>query len=228
MTRLALVLVAACGSTPVAKPVAPLPAASTSCYAGIETANGAKTRVLLRRTVDPAAREIREDIGADKHSVATVEGDRFTVAGSTTSGTLTGDPWRWTAWTSRAVVDGTSIDAESELTATGLKSTKQARKDGKVLGTATDELQTFDCAKWDAAIAEVARPVLEVSACERACRNYAKLNYATVADGTPEDFEQRVADGLAACVNQCKTADNDAQTECFATAKTLAEAKACN
>jgi hypothetical protein len=238
---------------------APPPAKSTLCYAGLTTGLGQRARTVMRRTVDPTARQIVEDVshgdtGAHRvtqfHVVMDVAGDRFTMKETggafTGTGTLTGEPWRWTAWTSawKPVGVGIEVESEGELTETEIKIASQIRKDGNVVGTTAEQLKPFDCAEWDKATATLATPVLDGAACDRACRNYASLKYWSVADGEiarlpPADRDdarkQKAAElatkldaGTATCVRQCLSADNATQTACMGDAKSLEELAACD
>ena len=242
---------------PAPVPVA-LPAASTACYAGVATGMGQRSRTVARRTVDPAAGQIREDVSHDAagahgarsfHVVMQVDGDRFTLSersgAFSGSGTLVGEPWHWTAWSSTARLRDAAIEVESddELTPVGLKATKQIRRAGKVLATTTEELATFDCADWDKAIAALALPALDRPLCERACRNYATLKFwaamePEIARSPPAERDTARRDkaaelvgkldaGLPTCVTQCLAAANPAQTACMATAATVDAAVAC-
>jgi hypothetical protein len=219
---------------------------------------GQTARTLARRTVDPAAHQITEDVRHDDggahgansfHVVMTVDGDHFTMteAGNAFrgSGTLAGEPWRWTTWSSTAEIPNTGITVSSddELTDTGMVATKQIRREGKVLGTTKDELKAFDCATWDAAVAELAAPPINNTTCERACRNFATLRYWARADGEiaalptadraaarskkTADFAPQLEAGLPACVETCIAAKNGAQTACIAKATAAADLAAC-
>ena len=247
----AVVLVGCSGpARPTTATPAALPAASTACYAGVTTAMGQRARTIARRTIDPAAGRIIEDVSHDDagahgarsfHVVMMVQGDRFTMeeAGGafTGSGTLVGEPWRWTSWSSSSRIAKANIDVESddELTPIGMKATKQIRKDGKVLATTTEELATFDCAEWDKHVAALAVPALDAALCERACRNYATLKFwaAVSADGDAVhkqkqvELDEKIAAGLAACASQCLAANNAVQTACMATAATVDAVTAC-
>ena len=80
-------------------------------------------------------------------------------------------------------------------------------------------------------------------ACEKACRNYAQLNYWQNADkaiaAAPADqrdalrkkkldtFERELERGIDPCVTRCVSADNDTQNNCLIRARTFAQAKAC-
>jgi hypothetical protein len=114
-------------------PTEPLPAAETLCYRGMShfsapdgtsLGNGG---VMARRTVDPAASRIVEEVveydspneepPAERVLEATVEGDRFTFdfEGGRGSGTLTGEPWAWTAWRSETTLaDGMRVVSQDE------------------------------------------------------------------------------------------------------------------
>jgi hypothetical protein len=239
-------------------PAAP-PATSTVCYAGLTTGLGQRARTVMRRTVDPTARQIVEDVRhgdaaahrvTQFHAVKDVTGDQFTMKETggafTGTGTLTGEPWRWTSWTSTSQLPGAGIEVESdgELTETGIKIADQIRKDGHVVGTTAEQLKPFDCAEWDKATAMLATPVLDRDACDRACRNYASLKYWSVADreiaslppGARDDArKQKSAElatkleaGMATCVTRCLSADNAAQTACMGDAKSLEQLAACD
>jgi hypothetical protein len=263
MTRLVAVIAVLAGCSdravpPAAAPVPP-PAASTVCYAGLTAGMGQRARTIVRRTVDPTARQIVEDVShgeASSHSVKTfhvvmdVSGDRFTMQDTggafTGTGTLTGEPWRWTSWTSISRLPGAGIEVESddELTDTGVKAVKQIRKDGKVVGTTTEQLKTFDCASWDQALAKLAVPVLDTPACDRACRNFAGLKFWAAADpeiarlpaeARDDARKQKAAElarkldaGIPGCVTQCLSADNAIQTACMGDATSMEQLAACD
>ncbi len=261
MKRIAAVmpLLLGCGSTTV-PPVAPtaIPGPSTTCYAGLALGMGQRSRTIARRTVDPAAHQIVEDVSHDDsgahgarsfHVVMTVDGDHFTMAETggafAGNGTLTGEPWRWSSWSSTSQIPktGITVDSDDELTPTGMKATKQIRKDGKVIASTSEELAAFDCAEWDKFKAALAVPILDAAACERACRNHATLKYWQVADAElaqippasrdaarrqkVSDFAQKLEAGLASCTSQCTTANNAVQTACLGDAKTAAALAAC-
>jgi hypothetical protein len=237
-------------------PEAPLPPASTVCYAGTSIGMGQTARTLARRTVDPAAHQIIEDVSRDDgrgakgfHVVMAVDGDHFTMteAGDAFrgSGTLSGDPWRWTSWSSTSEIPNTGITVTSdyELTDTGMTAGKQIKRDGKVMGATRDELKVFDCAKWDAAVAELATPAIDKASCDRACRNFATLRYWSRAD--PEiaalpaadqeaararktaTFKPMLEAGLPSCVDNCVTSNNGPQTACISKAASAGDLAAC-
>jgi len=241
-----------------AAPAAP----TTACYAGVSSAGDHKVRTIARRTVDPAARQIVEDVSHGEtgsygtrrfHVVMNVDGDHFTMkeAGGafTGTGTLVGEPWQWTSWTSISQVPeagveaGLEIESRDELTSTGIQATKQIRKDGKVVTTAIEQLTAFDCAEWDAAEAELAAPVLDQALCDHACRNYATVMYWSTADAEiarlpPESRDearkQKAADlgskleaGVPACVTQCLESHNLAQVACMDRATSAPALRAC-
>jgi hypothetical protein len=167
---------------------------------------GQTARTIARRTVDPAARQITEDVSHDDggaqgaksfHVVMAVDGDRFTMTEASGAlhgaGTLVGEPWRWTSWRSTSEIPhtGITVTSDDELTDTGMTATKKIVRDGKELGTTRDVLASFDCAEWDNAVAALALPPLASGGCERACRNFAQLKYWASADpeieALPED-----------------------------------------
>jgi hypothetical protein len=241
-----------------AVPAAP-PATTTVCYAGVTTGLGQRVRTVLRRTVDPTARQIVEDVShgdagshrvTQLHVVMDVAADRFTMKETggafTGTGTLTGEPWRWTSWisTSRLAGSGIEVESDGEITETGIKIADQIRKDGKVVGTTAEQLKPFDCAEWDNATAVLATLVLDRAACDRACRNYASLKYWSVADGEiarlppaarddarkqkSAELATKLEAGMATCVTRCLSADNAAQTACMGDATSLEQLAACD
>ncbi len=244
-------------------PVAPIsstapPAATTVCYAGMSSAGEHQARTIARRTLDPAARQIIEDVSHSEtgaygtksfHVVMDVDGDHFTMKETggafTGTGTLVGEPWQWTSWTSIAQIAEAGVEVESrdELTPTGIQATKQIHKDGKVVTTAVEQLTTFDCAAWDTAKAELTAPVLGQALCDHACRNYATLMYWSAVDAElarlppasrDEARKQKAAElapkleaGTPACVTQCLASHNVAQVGCMDQATTAEALRAC-
>ena len=236
-----------------------VPAAPTTvCYAGVSSAGDHQARTIARRTVDPAARQIVEDVSHSEtgtygtrrfHVVMNVDGDHFTMkeAGGafTGTGTLVGEPWRWTSWTSVSQVPEAGVEVESrdELTPTGIQATKQIRKDGKVVTTAVERLEAFDCAEWDTAEAELAAPVLDEALCDHACRDYATVMYWSTADAeiarlSPEAHDEarkqkaaalgpKLEAGIPACVTQCLESHNLAQVACMDRATSAPALRAC-
>jgi|GEM_PF-3507161 len=252
-----------------ASPVAPGPtlapeatpviAASTACYQGLSSGEGQHVRTLARRTVDPNAGQIIEDVVHDDpsargvksfHVVMTIDGARFTLSegsgGFTGTGTLVGEPWKWTSWTSTSQLASAGLEVEShdELTARGMIAHKQIRHDGAVVATIVDELTTFDCAGWDAAKAQLAVPVLDDALCDRACRKYATLKYTAAAEAEVSALPVNARDearrkkaaelaakldaGAPACIAQCRSANNAAQTACIVQAEALDQLAACD
>lgn len=124
-----------------------------------------------------------------------------------------------------------------------MTATKQIKRDGKVLGTTKDELKTFDCARWDAAVAELAAPAINDASCGRACRNFATLRFWARADpaiaALPAGdhaaertkqatlFASQVEAGLPACVEACIAANNGVQTACIAKATSIDQLASC-
>jgi hypothetical protein len=258
-------LLVGCSGPAARAPTAPAPpappAASTACYAGLTTGLGQRARTVMRRTVDPTARQIVEDVrhgDAASHRVTQlrvvmdVAGDRFTMKETggafTGTGTLTGEPWRWTSWTSTSQLAGAGagieVESDGELTEAGIQIADQIRKGGQVVGTTAEQLKPFDCAEWDKAAATLATPVLDRAACDRACRNYASLKYWSVADREiaslppaarddarrqkSAELAARLEAGAAGCITRCLSADNAAQTACMGDATSLDQLAACD
>jgi hypothetical protein len=216
----------------------------------VSTGMGQRSRTIARRTVDPAAKQITEDVSHDDagahgaksfHVVMDVDGDHFTLKETggafTGTGTLTGEPWQWTAWSSVSqVAGGVEVESDDELTPTGIKATKQIRQSGKVLATTEDALKTFDCAQWEDVKATLAVPALDDAACDHACRNYATLKFwQGVGDVSDElrkqkatELETKLSQGLAPCVEQCLSANNAIATACLGAAKSVDDLDACD
>jgi hypothetical protein len=141
----------ATGHTATAPLASGAPAAATEYFHGtsevypLPRAEGAPpvatTRALIRRTVDPARSVIVEDVVSEDGRgrpareyvvTMTVSGAAFTMeerAGAFRgTGTLEGPPWRWSAWTSHAVLpDGGMVDSRDRLTDASLEVEKEYR-----------------------------------------------------------------------------------------------------
>lgn len=79
--------------------------------------------------------------------------------------------------------------------------------------------------------------------CETGCRNYATLVYWKLADAevaaAPADrrdalrkrklgeLDEKLENGIDMCVSQCRSANNEADTECLIAAKTADQATGC-
>ncbi len=267
MTRIGLSLLAlglgACSAStkaPSPPPVTPL-GATTTCYAGtsVGTVGMDQTaRTIARRTVDPAAGTIVEDVSHDDagahgaksfHVEMTVTGNDFTMreTGGAFAGTgqLSGEPWKWTSWSSVSQIPkvGIEVDSDDELTEVGMKATKQIKQGGKLLATTVDELRTFDCAQWDAVKATLAVPALDDAACEKACRNFATLKFWQSADAQiaqlPEaargaqreaatvQLARQLEERGPTCVTQCRSANDALATHCMGSAATVDALAAC-
>ncbi|CAN5797020.1 hypothetical protein BH11MYX3_BH11MYX3_42150 [soil metagenome] len=256
---LAVVLAACSGSTAHStNPAAPLPAANTTCYAGMSNGMGQSARTIARRSVNPAAGTITEDVTHDEggahgaksfHVLMQVEGDHFTMTETGDafrgSGTLVGEPWQWTAWSSTSEIPNTGITVASddEITPIGMTATKQIKRNGQVVATTKEELKTFDCAEWDKAVAALAQPPLASGGCERACKNFAQLKYwaradveisalpvgeqAAVRAQKRSELQTEIEAGLPACVATCIESNNSTQTACIAGAASIRDLGAC-
>jgi len=135
-------------STPAAAPAASPepPLERVRCFGGdqrVTLATGEAqpgAEVLTRRTLDPAAGTIVEEVlridplprvpRRVYTVVYEVEGDRFELAESGGAyagrGTLRGDAWRWTGWTAEyTLTSGIRVESESELDDAGRQVTRQ-------------------------------------------------------------------------------------------------------
>jgi hypothetical protein len=150
-------------------PTAPLPPTGTLCYRGmshISAPDGSSLGsggVMVRRTVDPAASRIVEEVveydapneepPAERVLAATVEGDRFTFAfeGGQGSGTLTGEPWLWTSWRSETVLaDGMRVVSEDEASGRDIAFRQQVfDASGAPLVVVEGVLLRIQCEEWE-------------------------------------------------------------------------------
>lgn len=251
--RLALlfVVLASCGGDPKhAQPLddmmeparGPLPAASTLCYAGISEGMGEQARTVAKRTVDPAAGTITEDVSNDAqgshgahtyHVVMTISDGDFTMKETggafEGTGTLSGEVWKWTSWESVSTLPNAPIVVTSKDSLEGdlLITNKEIKQGGKLLATTHEELKEFDCAKYDEAVAALAVPPSDGTTCEAACKNYATLK-GRAAGKSQADIDAAITANVAGCVEQCVGAGNGTQTSCLAAATTVAALDACN
>ena len=166
--RLAWIAIVLAPSLAVAEPI------STRCYAGAQTEkSGGVSKVLnvvLERTLDPAASELREHIWSSKAPTkertlsAKVDVKTNTLefvdteTGIMGKGTLEGKPWRWTAQTLKFTKGKIEVTVTSKLEKdTTVHSRMDAVADGKTLFTMTGDLSKFDCAKLDEQRAALAK-----------------------------------------------------------------------
>lgn len=189
MRRLALALVlSACGGAP--PPPSPVPAveersapaASVACWEGdsrgtLPTGQSFPAgSVLVRRTVDEAASRILEDVvqidgrpgqpPRRYRAELRVDGARFTVAEASGafegSGTLEGEPWRWTRWSSRTELpDGGHVVAEDAVEEARLRVVKRVhRADGELALTLEEDLAPLSPEECDERFRAI-EPLLE-------------------------------------------------------------------
>jgi hypothetical protein len=242
-------LAACSGNAP--PPVVPptLPVASTTCYAGITTGMGKKARTIARRTVDPAAGHILEDVSHDDgggakgvssfHVVMKVDGNNFTMTETggafTGSGVLVGEPWQWSSWSSTSQIAnaGITVESEDELTDAGLTVTKRIMREGKLLATTAETLKPFDCAEWDKTLAALAAPVLDDALCERACTTFATLRYwnriePTIAALPAKDQAASRAQAEAALADKLRAGAPACASQCMSAGDAVATACMAN
>ena len=168
-------LPAAAAADPAVEP----PVERVRCFAGVQRVSlnaggeqpGAET--VVRRTLDPAAGTIVEEtlrvdplpqVPPRLYAVIyDVEGDRFELAESGGAyagrGTLRGESWRWTGWSSEYVLtSGIRVENESEIDAAGSLVTRQ-----RVYGPDGREVMTIE---------QTAEP-LPLDECDRRLRDAA-------------------------------------------------------
>ncbi|MEZ4400386.1 MAG: hypothetical protein R3B06_10230 [Kofleriaceae bacterium] len=158
--------------TPPPPPATPAPTAEARCYrgdvsvhAGPDDAEVARMPTVVRRTTDPTAGTIveevtqRGDAGVETYVVTmTVDGKAFAMAersgAFTGAGALTGEPWRWDQWTSTSTLpDGSTVTSTDRRTISGLTATKVVTRDGAAVATLHEDYQAFACDGYDAALA---------------------------------------------------------------------------
>jgi hypothetical protein len=170
---LALAILAAGGCAHVAAPPPP----SSQFFEGEGTVTLPDGRELpappswVKRTVDPAQSTITQEMiqqrsfaAADpsraftreRTMVMKVTGSHFTLTEThgafTGEGDLTGDPWRWTSWTSKAqLTNGAEVTSRDALDASGLQSDTEIRDAHGVRITITIHLRPIDEATFEAA-----------------------------------------------------------------------------
>jgi hypothetical protein len=220
---------------------------------------GQSSHTIARRTVDPEAKTITEDVSHDHagpqgsrsfHVVMTVDGDHFTMSETggafTGTGSLVGQRWQWTAWSSVLQIANTSITVEShdELTSVGMKAEKQIKQDGKLVGKTVENLRAFECAQWDDAKTALLASQVDKPRCERACRNFATLKFWQHADvdiaalpqadqaaahaAKADELASKLAAGIDFCVDSCVSANNAEQTTCWGDATNAEQLSACD
>jgi hypothetical protein len=163
----------AAGPKPAAAPTSAAPTRDEACYAGTSaiTSGGAVVATLpmiVHRTVDPSTATIVEEIlqiteqGVETYVVdLKVTGDQVTLTERkgvmTGTGTLTGTPWAWDAWTTTSTLNnGLTVVSTDTRDATTLKAHKEARQGAQVVVTVDDTLTRFACAELEARRAELA------------------------------------------------------------------------
>jgi hypothetical protein len=121
-----------------------------------------------RRDLDPGAGTITELFvatadGTETWTVLQIDADAGTFTLDinegeyTGEGTLDGEPWAWTAWSSRSEMsDGSYVESEDAVTATGIHADKQGfAADGTPEWTLTEDLTTVDEDAYEAGLAAI-------------------------------------------------------------------------
>ena len=170
-----LLLATACaGSTP--PPAGPppdagiaLPPAETLCYRGMShfsAPDGSPLGpggVMVRRTVDPAAGRIVEDVitydepdeqpPSERVLETTVEGNGFSFdfEGGHGEGELVGEPWAWTSWRSETTLaDGMRVVSEDEVSGRDIAFRQQVfDSTGSLVVVIEGVLARIRCEEWE-------------------------------------------------------------------------------
>lgn len=137
--------------------------ATTRCYAGTQAIKSVKgddtVKLVIERTLDPAASEVREHAWSSKEPekpkdmVAKVDAKAGTFTfedsenGVTGAGKLEGKPWRWTGQTMTGTKGKLDLQLSSKLEGDKVHSTLTVTAGGKQVVSAIGELSAFDCAK---------------------------------------------------------------------------------
>ncbi len=158
------------------------PAREVTCYLGttkVKLPNGqqvATMDALARRTVDPAASTIEEEVvnfgPKQQRYVVTmrVSGSTFTMTEKnqafTGSGELHGEPWKWTSWHSTSnLPDGSRVESTDKVTAEGIRVEKTVHgPDDSVQVIINEEFQPIgqeECSKRFDALDSAPTPVAE-------------------------------------------------------------------
>jgi len=118
------------------------PTAGTITEQFVATADGTETWTTL--VVDAAAGTFTLDINDGEY---------------TGEGSLEGEPWSWTAWSSRSTTgDGSYVLSEDAVTATGIHADKEGfSADGTPEWTLSEDLTTVDEATWAEGMAALGR-----------------------------------------------------------------------
>jgi hypothetical protein len=179
MRYAAILITCACGSAPTspASPEAPAAApaqhSEIAYYEGTTTATspdgstpfGPPIPVIVRRTIDPAAKTIEEYVvnPGEEHPATMTQraGDVFSVSDpkGEFTGTLTfaGPAWHYTSWTYDIKIGTTgSITGHGEVSAAALKTEKQfIDAGGTPRARMTDDLHAIDKATFERRLAEL-------------------------------------------------------------------------
>jgi hypothetical protein len=171
MKRFAFVLcsVAACSHHAATKTTGTptLPAKQVQCFVGTterlgpdgNVAKSQHARVI--RTLDPAAGTIREqvDVSEDADFTAaktesfdvgfTVSGQAFTMKEAhdafSGTGTLVGQPWQWTSWTSLSTMGPITVESADALNGDELTATKTIKQNGSTVATTRETYRGTSC-----------------------------------------------------------------------------------
>ncbi len=156
--RILLVAIICSATTAAADP-------QIKCFEGTETAKLGRLEktfhAVLKRTIDPAASEIRQQAWSQKDpskektvvykidaKANTFEADDSDL-GAKGTGTLVGKPWQWTSYTLKVTAKGFDFLVSGELLDDAVRTHGTIAKAGKQVGTIAIDALAFDCAKLD-------------------------------------------------------------------------------
>ncbi len=147
-----------CSATAAADP-------QVKCFEGTETAKIGRLektfRAVMKRTIDPAASEIRQEAWSQKDPskqktiLYKVDAKTNTFEatdsdlGATGTGKLVGKPWQWTSYSLEVSAKGFEFAVSGELLDDAIRSHGTIAKSGKQVGTLAIDALAFDCAKLD-------------------------------------------------------------------------------
>jgi hypothetical protein len=129
----------------------------TRCYEGNETTEKVATHFVLERELDAAKHEVREhrwratnptnEIGttwkvADDGKTFTWKHDSWKIGGT---GTLEGEPWKWTAYHTQAELQGMKGFTDAQLGSNTLTAKLHMEHDGKTEYETAVEATEFSC-----------------------------------------------------------------------------------
>ena len=166
---LTLSLAAGCGGAQ--KGYSPGAGADVRCFEGMQVlSENNQHPIVLKLVFDPANKKVAEIYTDRDHSqnnfapydvthVYSVAADGSAKGSSATSWAkfTTGEPWKWTGWTTHGEIHSADFNESADRTATlagdkltYAETTKSTLAGIDTSGTSNDSLTQFDCAQYDA------------------------------------------------------------------------------